>query len=61
MLLLANRFGSLQELDVEEPEAIADLVMSVIHAAGQMAENGVELPEVHRHLEVMLGHIGAQP
>ena len=53
--------GSLQELDVEDPEAIADLVMSVIHAAGQMAENGVELPKVHRHLEVMLGHIGAQP
>lgn len=52
--------GALQELGVDDPEAIADLVMSVIHAAGQMAENGVELPQVHRHLEVMLGHLGAQ-
>lgn len=51
---------ALNQLEIDEPEAIADLVMSVIHAAGQMVENDVALPDVHRHLEVMLGHIGAE-
>lgn len=52
--------AALRQLDIDDPEAIADLVMSVIHAAGQMIENDVELSIVHRHLEVMLGHIGAE-
>lgn len=51
---------SLEQLRVADPEAIADLVMSVIHAAGQMVDDGVELSSIHRHLEFMLGHLGAE-
>lgn len=50
---------ALEELQVDDPPAIASLVMSVIHAAGQLLENGVDISDVHNHLEVMLGHIGA--
>src|SRR5699024_4702229 len=51
---------SLEQLQVEDPVAIADLVTSVIHAAGQMVDDGVEIRSIHRHLEVMLGHLGAE-
>ncbi|WP_431710621.1 TetR/AcrR family transcriptional regulator [Glutamicibacter uratoxydans] len=50
--------GALEALEVEDPPAIANLVMSVIHAAGQMADQGADLDAVHRHLNVMLRHIG---
>ena len=53
--------GALKQLDVGDADAIANLVMSVIHGAGQMVESGVELPQVHRHLETMLGHLGSAP
>lgn len=49
--------GALKELGVSDPAAIADLVMSVIHAAGQMLESGVEVESIHKHLEVMLGNL----
>lgn len=50
---------ALEQLHFEDPSAIADLVMSVIHAAGQMVEEGVALDSIHRHLRVMLGHLGS--
>lgn len=50
--------NALEELQVKDPAAIADLVMSVIHAAGQMADQGTPLDAVHQHLEVMLRNLG---
>lgn len=50
--------NALEQLQVDDPAAITDLVMSVIHAAGQMADQGASLDAVHKHLEVMLGHLG---
>ncbi|RWZ85370.1 TetR/AcrR family transcriptional regulator [Glutamicibacter sp. HZAU] len=49
---------SLEKLGVDDPEAIAELVTSVIHAAGQMVDNGTSRDEAHQHLQVMLGHLG---
>lgn len=52
--------SALEALPVEDPSAIADLVMSVIHAAGQLSEQGTSLDAVHRHLDVMLGQLGSK-
>lgn len=49
---------ALKQLDLADPLAIADLVMSVIHAAGQMVEQGIDLATVHTHLTVMLSNLG---
>lgn len=49
---------ALQRLGIAEPEPIADLVTAVIHAAGQMVEQGIEREKVHNHLRTMLGHLG---
>lgn len=43
---------ALHQLELEDPDAITDLVMSVIHAAGQMVESGVELEDVHRQYPI---------
>lgn len=51
---------ALKQLPIEDPHAIADLVMSVIHAAGDMLENGTPREAVHRHLHTMLGHLGSK-
>lgn len=50
---------ALTQLDLANPLAIADLVMSVIHAAGQMVEQGIDRDTVHTHLRVMLGNLGS--
>jgi len=49
---------ALEDLGVDDPQAICELVTSVIHASGQMVNNGMDLSSVHRHLEVMLGNLG---
>lgn len=50
---------ALTQLDLANPLAIADLVMSVIHAAGQMVEQGIDRDTVHKHLTVMLSNLGS--
>ncbi|MCW4467212.1 TetR/AcrR family transcriptional regulator [Glutamicibacter sp. MNS18] len=52
--------NALEQLHLDDPDAIADLVMSVIHAAGHMADQGIDLDTVHNHLATMLGHIGTK-
>jgi AcrR family transcriptional regulator len=53
--------GALAGLGIADPDAIADLVTAVIHAAGRMIESGQDLDTVRGHLRTVLAHLAGPP
>lgn len=51
---------TLEALNVDDPEALAELINGVVHTGTRMIESGIEVEKVHSHLSMLLGPFVAE-